>query len=162
MNGVEIALTGAVMAVGLIGTLIPLVPGLPLIWGAGLVFGIVEGFSVLGWIAFTLMTALLVAGTIAKIVLPHRRLRGRGVPTSTLVAGAILGVIGFFVIPIVGLLIGAVGGVLLAERSRSRDWTSAWASTKQVIIGYGIGAVVEVAAGAGMVACWVTWLAARG
>ena len=38
--------------------------------------------------------------------MPGRQLRATGIPTSTLVTGGVLGVVGFFVIPVVGLLVG--------------------------------------------------------
>ena len=53
-----------------------------------------------------------------KYAVPGRRLKEVGIPTSTLLLGAVLGVVGFFVIPVVGLPIGFVLGIYLAELSR--------------------------------------------
>ena len=49
---------------------------------------------------------------------PGSPAQGGGIPTSTLLLGGVLGVVGFFVIPVVGLLVGFVLGVYLAELSR--------------------------------------------
>ncbi|MDQ4094918.1 MAG: DUF456 domain-containing protein, partial [Actinomycetota bacterium] len=108
-------LVGVVMAVGLAGIIVPFVPGLPLIWGAALAYGLVEGFGTPGIVAMIVVTAFLIAGMTAKIVVPQRRASAGGAPRSTLLAGGALGVIGFFVIPLVGLPVGAAAGVLLAE-----------------------------------------------
>ena len=53
-----------------------------------------------------------------KYVVPGRRLKENGIPNSTLLLGGVLGVVGFFVIPVVGLLVGFVLGVYLAELNR--------------------------------------------
>ena len=153
-----VLLIGLVMAVGLIGTLLPLLPGLPIVWAAALVYGLAEGFAGAGAIAFTLITLIAVTGIVAGFVLPHRRLAAKGAPLSTVAAGLVLGIIGFFVIPVVGLVVGAVGGVLLAERSRTGDWATAWVTTKDLLVGFGIGVAVEFAAGLAMIACWVAWV----
>ena len=153
-----VVLIGLVMAVGLIGTLLPLLPGLPIIWASALFYGLAEGFEGAGAVAFTLITLLAVSGIVAGLVLPHRRVAAKGAPGTTVAAGVALGIVGFFVIPVVGLVVGAVGGVLLAERSRTGDWTIAWATTKDLLVGFGIGVAVEFAAGLAMILCWVAWV----
>jgi uncharacterized protein len=158
MDLAVVALIGLAMAVGLIGTLLPLLPGLPIIWAAALVFGLAEGFDRTGAIAFTLITLVGAAGVSAGLILPHRRVAARGAPASTVAAGVVLGIVGFFAIPVVGLVLGAVGGVLLAERARTGDWDVAWTTTKDLLVGFGIGVAVEFAAGLAMILCWVAWV----
>lgn len=158
MDSIVVVLIGLAMAVGLIGTLLPLLPGLPIIWAAALVYGMVESFKGAGAVTFTLITVLAVAGIAAGLVLPHQRVASRGAPVSTVGAGVALGIIGFFVIPVVGLVVGAVGGVLLAERARTGDWATAWTTTKDLLVGFGIGVAVEFAAGLAMIICWVAWV----
>jgi uncharacterized protein YqgC (DUF456 family) len=149
------------MAIGLAGTIVPFVPGTSLIWAAALVYGLLAGFTRAGWIAFSAITVLLVAGTVVKVVLPHRRGKAGGAPTRSLLIGAAAGIAGFFVIPVVGLALGAVAGVLVAEYARTRAWPSAWRSTKGVIVGIGLGALAELGVGMGMVLCWVAWVLAE-
>jgi uncharacterized protein len=157
-----IVLVALVMAVGLIGTVLPFVPGLPLIWGAALVYGLIEGFGITGLVAMAAITVVAIAGMAAKIVLPQRRATTSGAPKSTLLVGSIAGIIGFFVIPIVGLPVGAVAGVYLAEYWRTADPGTAWRSTKQVILGFGLGALFEMSAGIVMIVSWVVWVLVAG
>ena len=152
------ALCAVVMAIGLIGTLVPVLPGLILIWATALVYGLVDGFGSLGAIAFALITLLLVVALVFKIVLPHRRGRASGAPASALVAGAVGAVAGFFLIPMVGLVAGAMVGVLGAEYVRTRRWDVAWRSTKGVAAGIGLGIALELAAGIAMVLTWGAWV----
>lgn len=148
------------MLAGLIGTLLPLIPGLPVVWGAALVYGLVEGFGGTGTVAFIVITVLAVAGMAASIVLPHRRVAAGGAPRSSVLAGIAGAVLGFFVIPVLGLVIGAVLAVLAAEYRRTGDSAIAWRSTKTMIAGFGIGILVELAAGIGIVVVWAIWVLA--
>ena len=158
VSAAGIILIGLLMAAGLLGTIIPLIPGLPIVWGAALVYGLSAGFSGPGWAAFAVITALAVGGMVAGVVLPHRRLAAGGAPRSTVVAAVAGGIAGFFLVPVVGLPFGAVAAAYLAERARTGDPQAAWISTKNLIKGFGIGILVELAAGMAMVAVWITWV----
>lgn len=152
------AAVSLVMAIGLVGTVVPVLPGLLLIWGAALVYGLAGTFGTTGVVAMVTITLLLLAGSAAKYVLAHRHARSIGAPTSTFAAGVVLGVIGFFAVPVIGFVLGGVLGILFAERHRLNDWGLAWSSTRKVLTGFGIGVLVEVGAGITMVACWVIWV----
>jgi uncharacterized protein YqgC (DUF456 family) len=154
-------LAGIAMAAGLAGTLVPLVPGLPLIWAAALVYGLVEGFGTAGLAVMAVITALMIGGTAAKLVLARRRAAAFGAPRATIAAGALGGIVGFFVVPVVGFLGGLVLGVVAAERRRLGGWTPAWHSATQVIAGLGVGVLLEVGAGVLMIGTWALWVGAR-
>ena len=160
MDGFTIFLIAVAMAVGLLGTLLPFLPGLPVVWAAALVYGLAKGFGPIGWVAFSLITVVGIGGLVLGTVLPHRRAASKGAPASTLLAAVVLGLIGFFVIPIVGLPVGAGLGVLLAERNRLGSWDLAWAATKDLMVGFGIGALVQFGAGMVMVLIWILWVIA--
>jgi uncharacterized protein len=154
MSGGGEVLVGAVIAVGLVGVLVPVLPGLVLVWGAILVWSLVE-HTVVGWVVLAVVTVLFTGGTVIKYVLPGRRLRRAGVPWSSTALGAVLGLVGFFVIPVVGLLVGFVAGVYLAERARLGTHASARESTRQAVIAAGWSVLIELAVGMGMAACWL-------
>jgi uncharacterized protein YqgC (DUF456 family) len=157
-TSVVVVAVALVMAAGLAGAIVPAVPGLPLIWAGALGYGIVEEFGPEGVAAMTVITLLLLLGAASKYVLAHRRARAAGAPRGSIVTGALFGFVGFFVIPVVGFFVGAPLGVLLAERRRVGDWGAAWASTRGVIAAFGIGVLLEMAAGVGMIAAWVMWV----
>jgi uncharacterized protein YqgC (DUF456 family) len=145
---------GLVIAIGLVGVLIPVLPGLFLVWGAVAVWAFEVG-SAAGWVVLALATALLVGGTVVKYVVPGRRLREAGVPWASTAAGGALGVVGFFVIPVVGLLIGFVLGIYLAERLRLRTHPLAWQSTKHALAAAGWSVLIELGAGVAIAICWL-------
>jgi len=141
MTGLEI-LVGLAIAVGLVGILVPVLPGSLLVGAAILVWATERG-GFLPWAVCAVALALLVAGTAVKYLVPGRRLQRAGVPTSTLVVGALLGVVGFFVVPVVGLPFGFVLGVYLAQWRRVGH-EAAWPATVQALKAVGLGIAIEL------------------
>jgi uncharacterized protein YqgC (DUF456 family) len=152
MSGVEF-LVALAIAVGLVGILVPILPGSVLILGAVLVWAWYVGGAT-AWVVFAVVAALLVAGAVVKYLLPTRRLKEVGVPASTQWVGAALGVVGFFVIPVVGLFIGFVLGVYLAEVRRVGS-AAAWPSTKHALKAVGLSILIELVAGVLATFVWV-------
>lgn len=145
-------LIGLAVLVGLVGIVVPVLPGSLLILGAALLWAVEDG-SATAWVAFAVVTSLLVVGSIVKYAVPGRRLTTSGVPQRTLLLGAVLGLVGFFVIPVVGLFIGFVLGVYLAESHRvGRD--AAWPSTKHALRAVGLSMLIELAAGLLAATAW--------
>lgn len=147
-------LVAAAIVVGLVGIVVPVLPGSLLILGAVLVWAVAVG-STAGWIVFVVSTGLLAAGTVLKYAVPGRRLSSAGVPRSTLVIGGLVGIAGFFVVPVVGLLLGFVLGVYAAEHRRDGP-QQAWPSTKAALHAVGLSMLLEL--GAGLLAA-VAWAA---
>ena len=130
------------IAVGLVGVIVPMLPGSLLVGGAIVVWALAER-SATGWVAATVAVLLLLVGTALKWALPHRHLAGTGVPASTQWVGAVLAVVGFFVVPVAGLVVGFVLGVYLAEWRRLGH-RQAWASTRTTVVAVGLGILVEL------------------
>ena len=144
MTWVEIACALAIL-VGLVGIVVPVLPGVLLI-AAALVAWAYDTGTPLAWgIAWSGLVVLAV-GFVIKFAVPHRRLRDAGVPRRTIVVGAILGIVGFFVIPVIGLFIGFVGGVWLAESGRLGR-SQAWPSTKTALKATGLSILIELGSG---------------
>jgi uncharacterized protein YqgC (DUF456 family) len=155
---VLVALVAVAMAVGLVGTIVPVLPGLALIGAAAVVYGVVEGFGVGGTIATAVIVALAIGGTVAGFVLPQRAAAGAGASRSSLLLGAVGGVAGAFAVPVVGVAFGGVVGIYLGERLRTGDHAVAWRATVATVKGFGIGALVQLGAGVAMVLTWITWV----
>lgn len=152
MNFTE-ALVGLAILVGLAGIVVPVLPGSVLILAAVLVWATEDGSST-AWVVSGVATSLLVAGAVVKYAVPGRRLKATGVPTLSIMLGGLLGIVGFFVIPIVGLFVGFVLGVYAAERHRLGR-TPAWPSTKAALGAVGVSILIELAAA---LLASVTWL----
>jgi hypothetical protein len=146
------------MALGLAGVLVPFLPGLPIIWGAALLYGFLTRFGSLGWTAMAVITVLAAIGMAASLILPERAGAAGGASRSTRMFAGVTGLIGFFVIPIIGFPIGACLGVLLAQYRQTADPGEAVRATAAVIKGFGAGLVAELGAGLAMVLVWVAWV----
>jgi uncharacterized protein len=146
-------LVGLAVLVGLVGIVVPVLPGSILILGAVLVWAAASATAV-GWVVFALVTTLLVVGGIVKYAVPGRGLKTAGVPSRTLIAGGLLGIVGFFVIPVVGLVVGFVLGVYLAELQRV-GLDAAWPSTRAALRAAGLSLLIELAAGLLAAAAWL-------
>jgi uncharacterized protein YqgC (DUF456 family) len=145
--------------VGLVGIVIPVLPGLPLVW-AGVAVWAVPRADPVGWSVLGVATALAVAGSVAKYWFPGRRLRDSGVPFRTMISGAVFAVAGLFVVPVVGLILGFVLGVYLAERYRLGTHSAAWPSTVAALRSVGWSILIELGTGSAMVLAWVVGLLA--
>jgi len=119
-------------------------PGSILILGAVLVWATLDGSST-AWVVLAIATVLLVVGAIVKYTIPGRQLKAVGVPNGSLMLGGLLAIVGFFVIPVVGLIVGFVLGVYLAERHRVGA-SLAWPSTTSALKAVGASILIELAA----------------
>jgi uncharacterized protein YqgC (DUF456 family) len=151
-------LVALAIAVGLAGILVPVLPGSVLVLAAILLWAVQTGGGV-AWAVFAVAAAFLVAGTVVKYAVPNRRLKHAGIPSSTQWLGAVGGIVGFFVVPVVGLFLGFVVGAYLAERHRVGA-RAAWPSTKAALGAVGLSILIELAAALLATATWVVGVVA--
>ena len=144
---------GLAILIGLLGIIVPVLPGRLLIVAAVLVWALELGTGD-GWVVFAVAVTVLALGTVVKYVVPGRRMQAAGVPNSTLWIGAAVGVVGFFVVPVLGLFLGFVLGIYLAEHRRVGAAT-AWPSTKAALKAVGVGILIELAAGLLATGVWL-------
>jgi uncharacterized protein YqgC (DUF456 family) len=149
-------LVGLAILVGLAGVVVPVLPGLVLVLAA-ILFWALERQDTLAWAVLGVAAGLFCAGQVAKYLLPGRRLKDAGIPARTTLAGVLLGIVGFFVVPVVGLPLGFVLGIYLAERQRLGSHELAWPSTGHALRAAGWSVLLELATGMLM---GLTWLLA--
>jgi uncharacterized protein YqgC (DUF456 family) len=120
------------MFVGVIGVLLPIVPGVGFIWFVVLVYAIAERFSAIDPLTFIFLTILGATGVTADLWMSQVGAKAGGASIWSLLVGLLTGVIGAIVgsvflgvgaIP--GAIIGAVAGVILAEYYKRKDWREA-------------------------------------
>jgi uncharacterized protein len=152
MTVVEV-LVAVGIAVGLVGVVVPLLPGALLAWAAIVVWGFTIGTAT-GWAVVGVATVLIAAGQIVKYTIPGRGLRAAGVPNRTLVVGGLVAIVGFFVVPVVGVLIGFVLGIYASEVQRVGA-PAAWPSTKSAMRAVGISMLLELTSTLLAAAAWI-------
>jgi len=120
--------------------------------GALLIWAAVDG----GPIAWTVaIVALFIAGaaTLAKYLIPGRKLKQAGVPTIVLAPATILAIVGFFVIPVIGAPIFFVAAVYLIELLRVGS-SEAWPATKASVAAVAMSVGIEFAAALLILGVW--------
>ena len=150
-------LVGLAIAIGIIGTIIQLYPGLPIILIAIGIWAWAVGTATAWWI-FAAVATVIILSYILSFVLPAKLMRDEGAPWSALTAGILLAFIGFFVIPVVGMPIGFVVGVYTAEWVRLKDNAGAWRQTKSALKGVLLSILIELIAGTLSAGLWVLGL----
>jgi len=145
------------MLVGLAGLLIPVYPGLLIIWLAALVYGIVSGFSTLGIVLFVIISLLLVGGEVIDNVTMGAVMRKTGIPWSTILLAMAAGIIATLVNPLLGL-VAAPLLTFLMEFRRLKTARLAFESLKGMLTGWGLGVLMRLSVGVVMILLWGLWV----
>ena len=156
MSDLGLVVVGLAIATGIVGIVIPVLPGALLAWAAIAVWALAVG-SATGWAVLAVATLAIGGAQVVKVLVPGRRLRDAGVPRRSIVAGVVLAVVGFFVIPVVGFFVGFPLGVYVEERRRLGRHESAWRSTLEALRAMGLSILIELSA---TVIAAGAWLAA--
>jgi uncharacterized protein YqgC (DUF456 family) len=145
MSDAGLVLVALAIAVGIVGVVLPVLPGALLAWAAIAVWALAVG-SAIAWVVLAIATLSIGLAQVVKVLVPGRRLRDAGVPRMSILAGLLLAIAGFFLIPIVGLFIGFPLGVYLQERRRLGQHEPAWRSTHEALRAIGLSIAIELAA----------------
>ncbi len=148
------ALVGLAILIGLVGIVIPVLPGSILIALAVLVWAAVTG-TMQAWLVFAGCVLLLAAGATITWLITARHTRAAGVPGRSLMLAGLAGIVGFFVIPVFGLLIFFPLGLFLAEYVRLREPRSAWASALVGLKATGLGMLSELGLALASAGVWL-------
>lgn len=169
MNWIEpliIFLTILVMLVGVIGTVLPALPGIELIWLTAVAYGLVSWwtFGTTTWWSVVWMVAitlLLIVGEVLSYGAEVLTARKTGASWQAILASVVLGLIGTFIFPILGTLIGAILGVFLVEWVRRKNWQEAIKAATGTLMGFGISVGVQFVFGLLMIGFWGAWVFVR-
>lgn len=157
MTWVEV-LVGLAILLGIAGTIVPVLPGSLVVLVAVLVWAVVTGTPT-AWLVFACVGLVIAVGQVVMYLVPGRRLKAAGIPARTLLVGGLLGVVGFFVVPVIGLFLGFVGGVYLMELARVGS-AQAWPATVHALKAAGLSMLIELAATMVAASVWVVGVVA--
>jgi uncharacterized protein YqgC (DUF456 family) len=154
-------LTLIFMLVGLAGLIIPVFPGVVVIWLAALGYGIVTGFNTAGMVLFGLISVAMLVGVTVDNVLMGAGARQGGASWLSILVGLLAGVIGTLAFPPLGGILAAPVAVFLLEFGRGRDWRQAWLATRGLAMGWGLSFLARFGLGLLMIGLWLAWTAWR-
>ncbi len=138
-------LAGIIVLAGLVGIILPILPGLVL-QIAAVGFWAWEESTTVGWSVFAVVVGLAIAASVLKYLSPGRRLKEAGLPGWLILVAVMVAIVGLFVIPIVGAPIGFVLTIYLFERARKGS-AQAWPSTKTALSAVAQSIGIELAGG---------------
>jgi uncharacterized protein len=163
-------ITLVVMLVGLLGSVLPGLPGVPLIFPSALVYAYVTDFEVVGALVLVLLGLFALLAFVVDFVSTAYGARRFGASNWGTAGGAIGGLVGalvgalfFGVGALFGLLAGTIGGVFVGEYLRRRrptpsggeqrrvrsvrggrgDWRRTSRAAGGVLVGYLVGTVAQ-------------------
>ena len=109
----------ALVIVGLLGTVLPVIPGVLLVFAGLFLAAWADGYARVGWVGISIIAALALLALVADFVASLLGAKRVGASPQALVGATVGGVIGLFLgLPgmILGPFVGAVGGELIARR----------------------------------------------
>lgn len=155
------------MAIGLIGSVLPLLPGLPLIWGGAFLWAWADNFQQVGWPTLIVLALLTAVGWGLDLVLTPVISRRAGVSWRAIggaILGGLLGGIFLSVIPLIGTLfgafIGAVLGMWFVEYQIRGDEQAATAAVRAYVSGVAVTTLLNLFLALIMIAIflWQAWM----
>ena len=169
LEAIVFGLAVVFILIGIVGVVVPILPGVLLVWLTVLAYAIVEGFNSIDWVTFIIITFIaLVTGT-ADIWMALFGAKSGGASLLSMIYGVIGALIGFFVLgaiaPIVGGLFGGILGysigVLLGQYQKQRDWNLALKASLGGLAGWGIATFIQLG-GSLLILVLFVWQALKG
>lgn len=155
------------MAIGLIGAVLPLLPGLPLILGGAVLWAWADNFQQVGWPTLIVLAVLMAVGFGLDLVLTPAISRRAGVSWRAIggaILGGLLGGIFLSALPIIGTLFGALLGAILGmwfvEYQIRGNEQAATAAVRAYISGVAVTTILNVCLALIMIAIflWQAWV----
>jgi uncharacterized protein YqgC (DUF456 family) len=149
------------MLMGLFGLIIPVFPGLTVMWLSTLVFAIIQSASGLmpwwDWLLFALITLLMIGGNIVDNIIIASKMRGHEIPWRNILICYAIGILfSLFLTPLAGLVASPLS-LLGLEYLRFRDKKLAFESAKVFMIGWGAAFAARFGIGILMIIFWMLW-----
>ncbi|MCX6078425.1 MAG: DUF456 domain-containing protein [Chloroflexi bacterium] len=150
------------MLVGLVGLVIPIFPGIVVIWLSAFFYAILQALvgrmGVWDWLLFALITTLMIIGSFIDNIIIAKKLRETGTPWRSIGIGYAAGLVSsLFLTPFAALIITPLA-LYAVEYLRLRNYHQAFDSAKGWLIGFGWTFLVLVAIGATMIGLWLLWI----
>ena len=139
-----IILCSVLMVVGLVGVVVPLLPGIPLAWLGLFIYALGTGFDRISIITIIVFFILMVLTLLLDLVAPM--LGARKYKASKYgILGAFLGfTVGIFVFGVWGIILGPFVGALLGELITKRQLKPAFRSALGAFLGFVAGTLLKI------------------
>jgi len=160
MNDLWLTVSLVLMFIGLLSVLLPVVPGVALIWLIALIYAIAEGFTNIDPLTMIALSLIAIPGITADLWVSSLGAKVGGASLWSILAGMLGMVVGFLLFNLPGAIIGSLVGVLAVELLRAQDWRQALKASGGWIIGWLLSTGIQILIGLIMIA--IFWWQAKG
>lgn len=161
LNITVLVIASLIMLIGLIGTVLPIIPGTILIFAGALLYALVDRFQAVGWPTLVVLGVLTAVATTADLWVSSLGAKIGGASGWSVIIGLLSGLAGFVIFSLPGAIIGAILGVLLTEIVRLGDLRQALKAGSGWLIGWVLSTVVQLGVGLIMLAIFI-WQVVQG
>ncbi len=154
-------LTLFVLIVGLLGLVIPVFPGLIVMWLATLFYALIENslgrMAWIDWTLFGLITILMLVGNVIDNIIIANKMRGHSIPWSSILLSYAAGIVAsMFLTPLIGIAASPLA-LFGAEYLRLRDRKQAFDSARTYMVAWGWSFLAVFSVGLLMLTFWLLW-----
>lgn len=151
-----------ILLIGLTGLIIPVFPGLIIMWLATLGYALIEQaagrMSWIDWFLFALITVLMIVGSVIDNIIIAAKMRDKQIPWLSIGLSYLAGIVGsIFLTPPIGLLASPLA-LVGAEYLRLRSWREAFVSARAYMIAWGWSFAAVFGIGVLMAGLWMLWV----
>jgi uncharacterized protein YqgC (DUF456 family) len=152
-----------VMLIGLFGIVLPIIPGLAVLWLTAVGYAIFDEFEAVGLVTVFFITLIMVVAISTDLWMPLLGSKKGGASKRAMFAGMIGGTIGFIVLTplfpvfgsIFGGIIGYALGTLIGQYHKYQDWDAALRASIGGVAGWGASVVIQLIAGILIIAIFI-------
>jgi len=145
------------MVIGLVGLIVPIFPGITVIWLLIILYGVLFGWGNIGLWLFVLITILAIVGWLADNVLMSGKARLSGASWTSLAIAFAAGTVGSIILTPIGGILVTLLALYFAENTRRRNHQESLQIVKDMALGWGWSFVVRFGIGVLMIGLWLLW-----
>lgn len=138
-----IILIVALIVTGLVGTIVPMLPGAPLIFAGMIIYAIWDRFEHMSIWTFVVLIILTLFLTVIDYVSHYVGAKVYKASRTALICSAIGGIVGLFTGNVVGFIFGPLIGAVIGELIDSQDLRKSLKTGTGVFIGFLSGTLVK-------------------
>ena len=150
-------IVGVLMVAGLVGAVVPMLPGTPLVMVGAVVYAVATNFAPVGGGRLAILAALGLAGWAMEHLAGALGARRAGGSRAAVIGALVGALVGLAFAPL-GLLLGPIGGAIAGELLSGRDPGGSVRTGVGAAIGVVVGVVAHLAFAVAMVALFVWWV----
>jgi uncharacterized protein len=148
---------GLLFAAGLVGSVVPWLPGPPFVLAGAVVWALATDFDTLGWGRLAILAALTALSVVLEFVTTAVGARRYGASRWGMLGAIVGALVGVFFGPI-GLFVGCIAGAVGAELIRGSELAASVRSGIGALVGLLAGLVADLVVCVTMIGLFLVWV----